>query len=270
MPVTSCRSAVLDVTNRCLFLVACALIVTTFTGGCPTTALTAPDGLTPGAYSGTISATFTLIASGLFAEGDPDRLEANSTLREACDGWLTTDGEIRGLLLAIEQDRLNGFSRSEETNSVLYGPGCDSIYPDLEFMCVTCGLAGVDQVYSIETAPAETTTQSDDVLQTLVVQADGTPDESYEPVQVGFMIMRATDVQVTIQPGVCFVEYSFELDLVDTTDGFVLATLIGVGIDTYTQQSDGSIETVSQASAGYFEALGAINISIQSQGLLTH
>lgn len=67
----------------------------------------------------------------------PDPLEVNDTLRRAC-GHLT-DSEIRTVLIAIQADRDNGFSKQNELTNILNG--CPNT------QCSVCGSAIIEQIY---------------------------------------------------------------------------------------------------------------------------
>ena len=124
-------------------------------------------------------------------------------------------------------------------------------------------------MYSIENAPPETETAAGSYPHTLVVLDDGTPDVDEDDVQVGSMVIRMTSHDLSLAPGAAVLNYTLEIDFIDTTDGFVLATLIGTGTDTYTEVSDTQISVVSQGSAGYLDSVGAFSISFGATGTLT-
>jgi len=74
----------------------------------------------------------------------PGRLDVTPTLRAACaDLGLTSDGEIRTVILGAEADRQAGLTFSEEIDDVVMG--CPA-FPD-PAACAKCMSAIAGQVY---------------------------------------------------------------------------------------------------------------------------
>ena len=73
------------------------------------------------------------------------RLAVNDTLRQACYPWGSSDAEIRGLLIELENDRQNGVTR----NQVMSVPQtvCTGPFPENNINCWACDLAVIDQIY---------------------------------------------------------------------------------------------------------------------------
>jgi len=69
-----------------------------------------------------------------------DRLAVNNHLRDACKGW--PDDYIKATINVIEEDRLAGFSITEELTA--------GIEPCETAQCLTCAAALVNQVYGQE------------------------------------------------------------------------------------------------------------------------
>ena len=68
----------------------------------------------------------------------PDPLEVNDTLRQACPSL--DDAKIRTLLIAIQTDEEQGFTKVQELQG--------SLAPCRDPECITCNTAAIEQVYS--------------------------------------------------------------------------------------------------------------------------
>lgn len=79
-----------------------------------------------------------MLLAGCPVDQQADRTAVTDELRIACPG--ASDAEIRALLIAAESSWLDGYPRTWLIEDVAAACGAN-------FVCTTCGLAVIDQVY---------------------------------------------------------------------------------------------------------------------------
>lgn len=237
-------------------------------GGCPQEPVgdssqtgTAPaKGLSPGIYIGSPTSSLTITQSGGYADGDPNRLAPNDSLRQACD--LFTDAELAGLLFSIDQERLSGTTVEQQLGAAY--DSCGS-----SFGCVTCFVTVIQQVYSIDQSPPETSSVTDAPQVTIAVGDDGLPSGLPDVVQVSGFVIQGFPVSSSTDVGVVTATYNVRIDVLDTDSGEVLASMFGTGLDLYEQLDDRTLRVNSTIVAGLSDSIGTFDLRFETTGTLS-